>query len=224
MRRLVVCLALMLAALVGVTTASPSYAADRDCGDFPTQAAAQTFFLDQGGPRSDPHLLDGDSDGRACEDNPCPCSTSQGPGPHGIADLPDVERQPATVVRAVDGDTVVVRLDQSRRLADVRLVGIDTPEMSTGCFGEAATRVTTRLLPRGTKVILVSDPTQDLVDRYGRLLRYVMKHDTDVNKRLVKSGYAAVYVYDHTPFQRTRAYRTAAAYARSHHLGLWAGC
>jgi endonuclease YncB( thermonuclease family) len=221
---MVACCALLLGGLIGVTTASPSYAADRDCSDFATQAAAQRFFLDQGGPQSDPHLLDGDGDGVACEDNPCPCSSQTGGPGHGIADLPRVVRQPAKVVRVVDGDTVVVRLDQTHRLADVRLVGIDTPEMSTGCAGEAAKRVTGNILPRGTRVVLVSDPTQDLVDRYGRVLRYVMKHGADVNKRLVKRGYAAVYVYDHTPFQRTRAYRTAAAYARSHHSGLWAGC
>jgi endonuclease YncB( thermonuclease family) len=79
------------------------------------------------------------------------------------------------------------------------------------------------MLPRGTRVLLVSDPTQDLADRYGRLLRYVMKNGADVNKQLVKRGYASVYVYDNTPFQRTGAYRAAAAYARSHQAGLWGG-
>jgi endonuclease YncB( thermonuclease family) len=228
MRRFVVCLALLVGGLVGGLvglTATPSYAADRDCGDFATQAAAQSFFLDAGGPRNDPHNLDADSDGVVCESNPCPCSTSQGGGGgQGSADLPRVLRQPARVERVVDGDTVVVRLDRSRRLADIRLVGIDTPELSTGCAGEAAKRIAERMLPRGTRVVLVSDSTQDLADRYGRLLRYVMKGNTDINKRLVKRGYAAVYVYDNTPFQRTRAYRAAAAHARSHQAGLWAGC
>jgi endonuclease YncB( thermonuclease family) len=220
MRRFVACLALLaggsIGGLVGLT-ATPSYAADRDCGDFATQAAAQSFFLDAGGPRNDPHNLDADGDGVVCESNPCPCSTAQGGGHQGGGDQGSAER-------VVDGDTVVVRLDRSRRLADIRLVGIDTPEMSTGCAGEAAKRMAERMLPRGTRVVLVSDPTQDLADRYGRLLRYVMRGSTDINKRLVKRGYATVYVYDNTPFQRTRAYRAAAAYARSHQAGLWAGC
>ena len=43
---------------------------DRDCGDFPTQRKAQRFFRRQGGPREDPHGLDGDNDGIACESLP----------------------------------------------------------------------------------------------------------------------------------------------------------
>lgn len=46
---------------------------DMDCADFPTQRAAQIFYLNHGGPEYDPHHLDGDRDGIACEDNPCPC-------------------------------------------------------------------------------------------------------------------------------------------------------
>jgi micrococcal nuclease len=43
---------------------------DRDCGDFATHAEAQAFFEAAGGPASDPHRLDGDSDGIACETLP----------------------------------------------------------------------------------------------------------------------------------------------------------
>jgi micrococcal nuclease len=53
------------------TTSAPAApaapTADRDCGDFSTHAEAQAFFESQGGPESDPHRLDGDHDGRACE-------------------------------------------------------------------------------------------------------------------------------------------------------------
>ncbi len=40
---------------------------DRNCGDFNSSLAAQTFFLAAGGPVSDPHGLDRDGDGFACE-------------------------------------------------------------------------------------------------------------------------------------------------------------
>ncbi|MEN9328808.1 MAG: hypothetical protein RI947_1616 [Candidatus Parcubacteria bacterium] len=43
---------------------------DKDCGDFSSHAEAQAFFLAQGGPGSDPHKLDGDHDGEACEKLP----------------------------------------------------------------------------------------------------------------------------------------------------------
>jgi len=49
------------------TTRSPS-AGDRDCGDFSTQAQAQTFFENAG--YGDPHDLDRDGDGVACETLP----------------------------------------------------------------------------------------------------------------------------------------------------------
>lgn len=41
---------------------------DKDClGYFETRAQAQRFFLDHGGPKRDPHGLDSDHDGVACE-------------------------------------------------------------------------------------------------------------------------------------------------------------
>lgn len=40
---------------------------DRNCSDFASPAAAQKFFLSQGGPVNDPHGLDRDGDGNACE-------------------------------------------------------------------------------------------------------------------------------------------------------------
>ena len=42
---------------------------DRDCPDFGSQAEAQRFFIANGGPSSDPHRLDRDNDGIACENN-----------------------------------------------------------------------------------------------------------------------------------------------------------
>lgn len=43
---------------------------DKNCSDFATHADAQAFFISQGGPGSDPHKLDADRDGLACESLP----------------------------------------------------------------------------------------------------------------------------------------------------------
>jgi competence protein ComEC len=43
---------------------------DQDCSAFRTQEEAQAFFLAAGGPERDPHRLDGDNDGIACESLP----------------------------------------------------------------------------------------------------------------------------------------------------------
>ena len=44
----------------------PSFV-DKDCSDFITQSQAQQFFISEGGLSFDPHKLDGDNDGIACE-------------------------------------------------------------------------------------------------------------------------------------------------------------
>ncbi|QIG42043.1 excalibur calcium-binding domain-containing protein [Nocardioides anomalus] len=84
MRYVVRLIALVLTAggftAVSLVTAGTVQAKDMDCGNFATQAAAQNYFLNHGGPNSDPDYLDADGDGIACESNPCPCSYSTGGG------------------------------------------------------------------------------------------------------------------------------------------------
>ncbi|MGO8220635.1 excalibur calcium-binding domain-containing protein [Rhizobium ruizarguesonis] len=46
---------------------SADVAFDRDCSNFSSTGDAQRFFLRSGGPDSDPHGLDRDGDGYACE-------------------------------------------------------------------------------------------------------------------------------------------------------------
>lgn len=53
---------------MGASTTKVSVSgADKDCADFSSQAAAQAFFTTNGGPAVDPHRLDRDKDGIACE-------------------------------------------------------------------------------------------------------------------------------------------------------------
>lgn len=77
------------------------------------------------------------------------------------------------VERAIDGDTIVVRL--GGRSEDVRLIGVDTPETvkpdtPVQCFGERASHFTKRRLT-GRRVRLVFGVERR--DVYGRLLAYV---------------------------------------------------
>ncbi len=59
---------------------SPTPTSRRDCSDFSTQADAQRFFEDNGGPQNDPFNLDVDNDGRACEGLPGGTAASPSPG------------------------------------------------------------------------------------------------------------------------------------------------
>lgn len=217
--------ALLAGMLFVVFSSTPASAADKDCSDFATQRAAQIFFLKHGGPQRDPHRLDAEGDGIACEANPCPCYTGRHLPGGGGGGGPAVVRQRAKVTEHVDGDTIKVKIIGGHRKT-VRFLGIDTPEVYGGeeCWGPQASRAMERLLPIGTVVRLTSDPTQDLKDRYGRILRYVAKGKIDIDRVQVRRGNAKVYVYQHNPFQRTKPYRVAQRKARSRELGLWGHC
>lgn len=65
---------LALTAAAFLLPASAAAATDYDCADFANQAEAQEYLLP-----GDPYRLDGDDDGIACEDLPCPCSYEEPP-------------------------------------------------------------------------------------------------------------------------------------------------
>jgi hypothetical protein len=58
---------------IALPTVASARHLDKDCDNFRSQKSAQIYFLKLGGPHYDPDDLDGDDDGIACEDNPCPC-------------------------------------------------------------------------------------------------------------------------------------------------------
>jgi hypothetical protein len=60
-----VAVGLVAAALL--VPATPAVAGDKDCSDFSTWRQAQNFYKRHGGPKYDPHRLDADHDGIACE-------------------------------------------------------------------------------------------------------------------------------------------------------------
>lgn len=219
------------AALLTVLASPASAFLDKDCGDFGSQKAAQLFFLANGGPGSDPHALDAEGDGLACESLPCPCYYKKTPPSSGTTTAPTGPSQltqMARVIRVTDGDTIKVRLLPAGPRRDVRLIGIDTPEVYGGvdCGGPQASQSLKRMLPRGTRVRMLSDTSQQLKDRYGRLLRYVHKAGSgrDMNRAQVYKGWARVYVYGGNPFHRVKSYRTAQSQARSADRGIWDRC
>ena len=71
-----------------ISTATPS-SPDRNCSDFDSWAEAQAFFEAEGGPESDPHRLDHDGDGIACESLPgAPKPATATPTPDSRATTP----------------------------------------------------------------------------------------------------------------------------------------
>jgi micrococcal nuclease len=224
-----------IAVLLGVIAAPSAPAQDRDCADFPTQAAAQAHFIALGGPTSDPDRLDGDFDGIACEALACPCGAESAPAPTPTpptaTQQPTATRRSARIVRVVDGDTLRVRLPSGRQLT-VRLLGIDTPETkrpgaAVECGGSAASAYMRRIAfhrGRGRSVTLVGDPSQDATDRYGRTLAYVdAAGKGDLGQLMLRAAWASVYVFEQ-PFGRLARYQAAADQAESRRAGVWERC
>lgn len=128
-------------------------------------------------------------------------------------------RTTATVAWVSDGDTL--RLTNGRK---VRLLQIDAPERESDCYGHEATRVLAKLASQGTKVTLESDSSLDDKDTYGRLLRYVLVGDENVNLTLVERGAAAPYFFRKERGRYADEFLAAAKRARSDRRGFWKAC
>jgi micrococcal nuclease len=141
------------------------------------------------------------------------------------------------VRRVIDGDTVVVRLADSRQ-ERVRLIGIDAPEIHesekltreiarTGRdsvtlrrLGRRAAAFTAALLPPGSRVRLEFDVER--YDRNERLLAYVWRDNgLLVNLALLEAGRAQLLTIPPN-VRYAYAFRACAAAARAASRGLWA--
>ncbi len=135
----------------------------------------------------------------------------------------------ATVVRVVDGDTIIVRLDG--REQRVRYIGVDTPETvkpdtPEECYGKQASDENHRLVD-GQTVYLERDVSN--TDDFDRLLRYVyIDGEQDqprrfVNLLLVEGGFAEARSY---PPNTSRQSELDAAErdARAAGRGMWSAC
>jgi endonuclease YncB( thermonuclease family) len=131
---------------------------------------------------------------------------------------PEAER--ARLAWVVDGDTIALSSG-----ARVRLLQIDTPEPGTGeCYSRTASRELRRLLPAGAALVLEPDAPLDLVDAYGRLLRYVWHGGRNVNLELVRRGAATVWLYRGESGRYAERLLAAARSARAAKRGLWGAC
>lgn len=83
---------------------------------------------------------------------------------------------PGTIVRWVDGDTLIADLDLGwhvRLRQAIRIEGIAAPELST-VLGKTAKLAAERAWPVGTELEVVSRKILGSFDKYGRTLASVM--------------------------------------------------
>lgn len=124
---------------------------------------------------------------------------------------PGQETTSPIVSKVTDGDTV--ELQSGER---VRLLGINTPEKGQPYHEEATNRL--KELIEGKTVTLEKDVGDK--DQYGRLLRYVFLSDENINIKLVKEGYANVYII--SPNTKYKNYFIQAeTEAKNLKIGVW---
>jgi micrococcal nuclease len=153
--------------------------------------------------------------------------TSTAPAP-AEAGLPvPAGAQEATVVRLVDGDTVILRGRGAGPLeaepTRVRVLLVDTPEVHNEqeCFGGEASERAAELLPDGAQVRVQAD--RDPEDRFGRALLHVWADGVNVGEALVREGFAEVLQLDPNELY-LEAFDAAEEDAREAGRGLWTAC
>jgi micrococcal nuclease len=129
----------------------------------------------------------------------------------------------AYVMRAVDGDTIEVRLDG--RAEDVRYIGVDTPETvkpdtPVQCFGPQASRFNHALVEHRQVRLVFGVERRDV---YGRLLAYVYLDGRFVNAELIRRGLARTLTIPPNDHFAGRLKQLEMAAARAGR-GLWGAC
>lgn len=129
----------------------------------------------------------------------------------------------AYVMRAVDGDTIEVRLDGHAE--DVRYIGVDTPETvkpdtPVQCFGPQASRFNHGLVEHRRVRLVFGVERRDV---YGRLLAYVYLDGRFVNAELIRRGLARTLTIPPNDRFAGRLKRLEVTAARAGR-GLWGAC
>ncbi len=137
------------------------------------------------------------------------------------------------VDEVIDGDTIEVSGEIN---TTVRLLGVDTPEVSStnnpeeygmqdtvqkrNClsrYGDKATEYVTERI-NNTEVNLKVDTLTDRRGDYGRLLAYVQTENTTINRMLIEEGLARLYTSE---FSKLEKYRTIQTQSRERQRGIW---
>ena len=107
-------------------------------------------------------------------------------------------RYHAICTKVIDGDTIKADVDLGFRIkvsTTIRLLGIDTPEVRTKNLSEKerglkAKKYLKDLLKQNKNIFTLESVS---VDKYGRCLGTIYINNTNINKKLIKEGYAKKY-------------------------------
>ena len=120
-----------------------------------------------------------------------------------------------TVVRVIDGDSLMVRYVDGGPPFELRLHGIDAREYDQS-FGEVAKTSLQRLTANRRFRLSVIEPS----DRYNRSvgILYSQEHSDSINHQMVEAGMA----YAYPPFGSLNGISACRQRAKKNKLGIWA--
>lgn len=129
----------------------------------------------------------------------------------------------ASIVRVVDGDTIKIKLDNSKE-ETVRLLLVDTPESVHPTkpiqpFAIEASNFVKKLLPVGKDVEIELGTNER--DKYGRLLAYLYADEKMVNQLLLEKGYARVAYVFAPNTKYIDEFRDIQEEAQLNEIGIW---
>lgn len=136
----------------------------------------------------------------------------------------------ATVERVVDGDTMKLKIKDTKEIVTLRLLLVDTPEsvkkgVDPQPYSIEASNFAKETLKSGDTVYIEYDEG-DKTDKYDRHLGYLWYYSKDdggwemFNEKLISTGYARVgYVYSQK--RHLDEFYKAQDYAKSNKLNIW---
>lgn len=128
------------------------------------------------------------------------------------------------VIKVVDWDTIKILYNWKK--TSIRLLGIDTPESYktrfwyVECYWLEAKHFLTKLLS-WQNIRIKFDSTQSARWKYNRLINYIYYNNININKLMIREGYAWEYTYNKS-YKFQQLFRINQEYAKKHKLWLWA--
>lgn len=132
------------------------------------------------------------------------------------------------VTKVIDGDTFNIFIEEEKREATIRVLGINTPETvderkEVECYGPEASKKAKEIL-NGKNIKLSWSPDREYKDKYNRYLAYVYIDDFgSFGEYMLKYGFAREYTYG-KPYSKREEYRRLESLAKAKSLGLWGQC
>ena len=140
----------------------------------------------------------------------------------------------ADIDHVIDGDTIAITLPGEEKTTTVRLIGINTPETKkpntpVQTCGPEATAHMTNLIKDDTqdnKVWVYADPSQEVFDKYNRLLAHVYTYENDYTVKTnialsqVEQGLAKEFTYGRD-YHNKKDYIAAQKAAQAGKRGIW---